>query len=120
MAANNPTDSKRFVHRSSDKKPTAYKVNEHASKSQPSPRISQQTENGSSATTSSSPETIPHNDTPHSEGVPARRVTVIRNTKHADANQTPVDLGDFGRDESKKIQPVISNGVNNCLFVLLK
>jgi hypothetical protein len=115
MAANNPTDNKRFVRRSSDKKPTTYKVREKGSKSsQRSSKISQQTENISNATMSSSPETIPHNGTPHPEGPPARRVVVIRNTKHADVSQAPVDLGDFGRKESDKIQPVISNGVSNC------
>ena len=117
MAANNPTDSKRFIHRSSDKKPTAHKVNENGSKSQHSSGILQQSENVSSATASSSPETIPHNDASHPEGEPARRVVVIRNTKHAEVNQAPVDLGDFGRNDPEKIQPVVGNGVSNCLFI---
>lgn len=117
MAANNPTDSKRFVHRSSDKKPKAYKVNENESKSQRSSGILQQAEGVSSATASSSPETIPHHDMSHPEGAPARRVVVIRNTKHADVSQAPVDFGDVGRSDSEKTQPVISSGVSNCLFV---
>lgn len=115
MAANNTTSGKRFVSRSSDKKSTNYKVIDNESKSKHSSKISQQ-ENMSTVEISSSPEPISHNPV---AGAPARRVVVIRNTKHADINQEPVDLGDLDRKDPEKIPPVVSDGVSIALIELI-
>lgn len=117
MAANNTTDGKRFVFRSSDKKSTSYKVTDNESKSQRSSKNSQP-ENVPKVEGSPSPQE-PNSQNPTGVAVPARRVVVIRNTKHADINQEPVDLEDFERKNPEKVQPVISDGVSIYLIELI-
>ncbi len=95
MAAKNLAENKRFVYRSSDNKTTAYLVPINKSQSHIPLQISQ------------------------SPTIPARRVMVIRNTKHAEINQKSIDLGDFEQTDSKKISPVINNGVGVVLIDLV-
>jgi hypothetical protein len=107
MAAKNLTENKRFVYRSEDKKPTTYLVPANKSRSQV---LQSQTTPITEALSSSQTFTV---------GTPARRVVVIRNTKHAQINQGPVDLGDFGQTNTKKMTPVINNGVSVLLIELV-
>jgi hypothetical protein len=112
MAARNTADGKHFIHRSPTKEPDVYFVPANGSRSNIVSKTSQ-------PSTLPLPTTIRSADvtTPRTELVnPARRVVVIRNTKHPQSEQTPVDLGVFERSHSAENQPVISNGVS-VLFI---
>jgi hypothetical protein len=103
MAAKNIPENKRFVFRSSDKKFQTYLVTKNQSRSHIP----------SKAQTGLATEVVPP---PHAEERPARRIVVIRSTKHPQAKQGPVDVGDFGHPNSMKIPPVINNGVRVLLI----
>lgn len=97
-------NNKRFVFRTSDKKKTTYLIAPNESQPVKSSRISP------------SIEVTPAERSVETEDVPARRVVVIRNSKHTQLNQQPIDLGDFGQPNAEKIAPVISNGVSIVFF----
>jgi hypothetical protein len=106
MAAKNIPENKRFVFRSSDKKFQTYLVTKNQSRSHiPSKDVQLQT--------GLATEVVPSS---HAEETPARRVVVIRSTKHPQVKQGPLDLGDFGHPNSTKIPPVINNGVRVLLI----
>lgn len=119
MATRNTTENKRFVFRSPDKKPTVYSVSpdrprDHIAKKVVQPQVIPKM----GILSSPSPRPLPpprasvNGNTSRHETTPARRVVVIRNTKHSQVNQGPVDLGDFGQPNSPKVPPVADNGVS--------
>jgi hypothetical protein len=122
MAARNRAESKRFVLRSSDKKLQAYSVSASGSKSHVARKILQPQAIPKTEVLPSSPPPLPQTlvdtDTPRTEVTPARRVVVIRNTKHPQVHEGPIDLGNFGQADSIKIPPVINNGVSVLLMNL--
>lgn len=112
MAATNPTDSRRFVFRASDKSSEPYYI-----------PINRSGSNVSKSSTLLPEQARPHIIrsadviTPRTEiETPARRIVVIRNTKHHPVDQGHVDLGDFGKPNSIDTPPVISDGVNISFF----
>jgi len=122
MAARNRAESKRFVLRSSDKKLQAYSVSANESKSHFARKILQPQAIPTTEVLPSSPPPLPQTpvdtNTPRTEITPARRVVVIRNTKHPQVHEGPIDLGNFGQADSMKIPPVINNGVSILLINL--
>ncbi|CAF1179362.1 unnamed protein product [Rotaria sordida] len=119
MAARNPTDLKRFVHRSPDKINRAYLVPKNESRSYVSSKIIQSQTLPSTKTLQSSlpmkfsptpQKTYIDMNTPRTETTPVRRVVVVRNTKNPQVKREPVDLGKFGQPDSPRIAPIVSDG----------
>jgi hypothetical protein len=112
MAARSTSDSKRFVFRPPDKDPEAYFIPITRSGSIISQPLTTPPVNAPPKIIRSADEITPRTE----ETTPARRIVVIRNTKHPQVNQEPVDLGDFGKTNSFEVPPVINDGVT-ILFI---
>ena len=124
MAARNTTDTKRFVFRSPDRKPTTYFISKNVSKSHELSNLSQTqalaSEEVQSPASHISPSPIPqlpptsvNTDVPTTKPVPAKRVIVVRNTNNPQVNGGSVDMGDFRQSDFSKISPVASDGVSS-------
>ena len=108
MAARNIADGKRFVRRSPTREPDAYVIPVTETRSNISTKTYRPSALSPPITGQSPDATSPRTDVV----TPARRIVVIRNPKHPQTEQKPVDLGDFARSNSAENQPVISNGVS--------
>jgi hypothetical protein len=108
MATRNTTESGRFLYRESSKEPEPYfvpmnKYGSVISQSSTVPHVP------------TPPKIIRSADmvTPRTEITnPARRIVVIRNTKHPQFDQEPADLDNFGRSDSLDVPLTISDGVS--------
>ncbi|CAF3981504.1 unnamed protein product [Rotaria sordida] len=111
-------DSKRFVPRSPNKRPEIYFISANESDSNVSSKIPQPPT--LPLPSSPTPTTVQSADvtTPRTEVVhPARRIVVIRNTRHHQSDQGSVDLGEFGRPNSVEVSPAISHG-NRSVYLI--
>ena len=104
MAARNTADSKRFVHRRTNNEIEPYYVPITSSSSivsEPKSLPSMITRSADAITTQAENE------------APVRRVVRIRNTKNAQVDQGPIDLGDLQRSNSLNNSPRLVDGVMN-------
>jgi hypothetical protein len=113
MAARNIADGKLFARGSPTTEPDAYFLPVTGTRSNISAKTSQPSALSPPITVRSADATTPRTDAV----TPARRIVVIRNTKHPQIEQKPVELGDLGRSNSAENQPVVSNGVS---FLFIK
>jgi len=108
MAVQNTTESARFLYRAPSKEPEPYFV--------PMNRFGSIIPQSLTVPHVPAPPKIirsadmltPRTEVPN----PARRIVVIRNTKHPQFDQEPTDLDDFGRSNSFDVPPTISDGVS--------
>lgn len=121
MATRNTAGNRRIVSRTMDKDTKAYftprrQIDDNISSKIVSPKASRQSKViRTSSRTKFSPTSQQTNvnvDTARSEATPVRRVVIVRNTRNPKLKGGPVDISDFGKPNTEKILPVISNGVS--------
>ena len=107
MAARNTSESERFFYHQPDREVERYYMPITRSSSNVNP-----TNTGSSfRPTTATIQSTDENTSRPEVGTPARRVVLIRNNKHRQVNEGPVDLGDLTRSNSLNDPPRYTDGV---------